>query len=111
MRTSIAFTEDITDTMAKMSEGNPGALTVLINAAKTLEPVKNVAFLMHLDDMNIRGAQIWVGYKDHCGQYLDKFVEKVESRDSDMVKVINDELTRYDPNAEIAVTQGASLER
>jgi hypothetical protein len=59
------------DTLILMAEGNPGALNVLIE----LEKSDNLVWAMHLDDMNIRGTQIWLGYKDYCKQDLNKFVE------------------------------------
>lgn len=107
MRRPIEFTGDITDTIVTMSEGNPGGLNVLVQAVKKLDPVRNIAFLMHLEDMNIRGSQIWVGYKDCCDCDLDAFVEKVESRDSDMVSIINKEHS-YDPENPLAVVEGGT---
>jgi hypothetical protein len=37
----------------------------------------------------MRGPQVWVGYKDHCGQDIDKFIAAVKNRDPDMVKTVN----------------------
>lgn len=109
MRNSLTLTGDLTDTIATMSEGNPGGLSVLIQAVKKKgDPVASIAFLLHMEDMNIRGSQIWVGYKDHCGQDIDSFIEKIENRDEVMVKAINDEITRYDEAAEVAVCLGGT---
>ena len=107
MRRPIEFTNDITDTISVMCEGNPGGLSVLMGAFHKLEPVENIAFLMHLEDMNIRGSQIWVGYKDYCNCNLNDFIEKVSQRDASMVEIINKEHS-YDPQLPVAVTQGGT---
>lgn len=54
------------------------------------EPDLGVILLCHLDDMNIRGSQIWIGYKYHCGQDLDRFMGCVTSRNEDMIAKINE---------------------
>lgn len=79
------------DALITMSEGNLGAMSVLADIVKA----EKLVHLLNLDDMNIRGAQIWIGYKDHCGQNLKKFMQCLNNRDSDMVKTINDEMSEY----------------
>jgi hypothetical protein len=97
---------DNLDFMVLMSEGNPGALNVLM---KILHEDYVVGFvnILSLDDMNIRGTQIWVGYKDYCGEKLDSFIEAIRTRDQEMVDVINKEGRRGNHTAK-AVTSGAS---
>ncbi|MFK5600208.1 hypothetical protein ACFZ8E_24895 [Methylobacterium sp. HMF5984] len=93
------------DGLYTLSEGNPGALTVIMAAAKHLPSPQDFMFLLSLDDMNIRGPQIWVAYKDICGGNLTKLAELVERRDADLVAAVN--LTI--PDGERAVTSGASF--
>jgi hypothetical protein len=55
--------------------------------------------------MNIRGSQIWVGYKDFAHEDINVFKEALLKRDEEMVNMINDECASY---GEIAVTHGGS---
>ena len=90
-----------------MSEGNPGAASVI---GQLLQDDTGFMKLLGLDDMNIRGTQIWVGYKDHCGEDIEKFKAAIHERDADMVETINKECL-YADFQEKAVTSGASFER
>ena len=105
MRSAIGLHNKLPDLLFEMSEGNPGAISVLIGLQK--DPL-HLLTILHLDDMNIRGSQIWVGYKDCCDCDIDKFSEKVKARDQGMVDHINNECASY---GEIAVTSGASFNR
>lgn len=92
------------DLIVLLSENNPGALRVL---SELLERSSLGFFLaLHLDDMNIRGTQIWVGYKDHCDQDIKKFAECITRRDLHMIKTINREC-----GEPFAVQYGGSLNR
>ncbi len=103
MREKIDFqTVGLGEAMAIMSEGNPGAGSVLTSIFAKYQMGIGV-FLEILDDMNIRGTQIWVGYKDYCCQNLDKFVFSVLARDPGIVDCINEE-GRMGNHTEIAVT-------
>lgn len=87
-----------------MAEGNPGAISVLMKIM-----VQDLLLLLTMDDMNIRGPQVWVGYKDHCGQDLERFMECIRNRDMDMVSTINEQMmypgSGFD---QLAVDRGAS---
>ena len=74
--------------VTKMSEGNPGALTVLMELLKNTE--HGLISIMHLDDMDIRGWKIWVGYKNYCKNDLKKFYDLIMSRDAHMIQFINE---------------------
>lgn len=63
--------------------------------------------VLSLDDMNIWGSQIWIGYKDYCGSDLDKFAECIKQRDQGMIDKIN-EFGKMGNHSEIAVEGGAS---
>lgn len=101
-RQKITLTMTTTDILVLMSEGNPGGLTVLCEMMKK-DPM-NMFVILHLDDMNMRGSQIWVGYKDYCKEDLNKFIECCKKRDKDMVNLVNKECPEN-----IAVTSGASF--
>ena len=59
MRKRIELTDSMNDMLFKMSEGNPGGLNVLMGLMD-----RDPLVFLALDDMNIRGTQIWIGYKD-----------------------------------------------
>lgn len=62
----------------KMSEGNPGAATVLVNLLSEQEVKVSeidpdnllgaVGVVLHMDTLEIYGSNIWMFYKDVCGQ-------------------------------------------
>ena len=83
--------ENLTAWMEKMAEGNPGALTVLLTAMKEKGAQEIGELILFMDDMNIRGSQIWIGYKDCCGCDIDKFVGRIKEKDQAMIDKINEE--------------------
>lgn len=106
MREKIGLTDTIQDMVVKLSEGNPGAITVMASLLKS-DP-HGIGYLLDLDDMNMRGSQIWVGFKDYSGQEMDEFKKAVRARDPEMVAKVN-EVCSYD--GEIAVTGGSSFSK
>lgn len=68
----IQLDDSIGDVLAKMSAGNPGAITVLIQMfSKSPEVDPQCAFaglgpILSLDTYKIYGPDIWVLYKDIC---------------------------------------------
>lgn len=72
--------------LKKMSQGNPGALSVMMRFLK--EDPAGLMVILHLDDMGMRGPAIWVGYKDHCGEDLAKFKEAIFARSPEMVETV-----------------------
>ena len=88
MRTPISLSDSTMDMIVAMSEGNPGALTVLMGMLESDDPAAPI-MILSLDDMNIRGTQIWVGYKDHCGEDLAVFIQAIKDRELAMVQTIN----------------------
>jgi len=98
--------------IVSMAEGNPGAATVMGQMLKLDRD--NILHIISLDDMNIRGQQVWVGYKDHCEENMDKFIEAIKARDSEMVDTINKNCiyqSEYGSFTERAVCNGASFNR
>jgi hypothetical protein len=105
VREKIGLRDSVMELMFKMSEGNPGAMSVLM---QILQNSEDVLTILDLDDMNIRGSQIWVGFKDYCGEDIDKFIAAARKRDEKMIEVINKECAS---SGEIAVRNGASFVR
>ena len=109
MRKKIDLGMSSQDVLSIMSEGNPGALMVL---GQLLKDPTTVQYIFGLDDMNIRGGQIWLGFKDVCKQDFTVFMEKIKTRDQGMVDYINNYMKNPLANcSEIAVTNGASFTR
>lgn len=79
----------IMEDIFKMAEGNPGAVTAIAAIMKAQGEMGYLT-LLALDDMNIRGAQIWVGYKDVCGHDTAKFIALIEARDQSLIEKINE---------------------
>jgi hypothetical protein len=103
-RKEISLHMSMIDVAVVMSEGNPGALTVICNMLKHPD---GLFHLLHLDDMNIRGTQIWIGYKYYCDELLDEFVKCVIARDKEMIAKIN-ELNMLQGDDWKAIPHGAS---
>lgn len=89
-RKPIELDDSVMDVLVKMAEGNPGAVTVMTQILEH-EKDKGPLRLLSLDDMNIRGSQIWVGFKDHCESKIEVFVKAIKDRDPAMVETINRE--------------------
>jgi hypothetical protein len=81
-------TVPLLDILTLLGEGNPGGLTVLAQLLQA-EPEKFPLVLLTLECLNIRGSQIWVGYKDYAGQDLGRFVEAVLALEPDLIEAIN----------------------
>lgn len=73
----IKLEDNMTQVMFKMSEGNPGALRVLM---EIFQKDGGLLYILTLDDMEIYGSKIWVGYKDHCGMDINKYIESIRKR-------------------------------
>ncbi len=101
-RINISMT--VKQAMTALGAGNPGALGVLgqliqgqdaFSGEPSNHPI-SYPRLLDLDDMNIYGPMIWIGFKDHCKQDLGEFAKCLQARDPAMVKTINDEI-QLDP--------------
>lgn len=74
----VQLTDSVMDIMQKMSEGNPGALTVcmhLLNRGEKIDPqdiMGGLGNILSFDTHGIYGSRIWMLYKDVCGEHLGK---------------------------------------
>jgi len=102
-RKRIELTDSVMDVLMNMSEGNPGAITVLAEMLNR----DGLMDILTLDDMNIRGSQIWLGFKDFAGEDMDVFMAAIKERSQDMVNKINE----MSGPGEQAVRSGASFTR
>ncbi len=106
-RPKIGLTDSPRDVLIMMSEGNPGALSAMI---KLLQRDQTFGFIriLSLDDMGMRGSQIWIGFKDHCKEDIEAFEKAIDDRDPAMVATVNASRGNS-PGTPPAVTSGASF--
>ena len=73
----IAISDDLVTALQKMSEGNPGAINVIMQLVeKTDELYVGQGFapfecVSRLDKLAIYGPSIWILYKDICHQRIE----------------------------------------
>lgn len=72
------------EAIISMIDGNPGALTVCLQlmggkGASLDEQAQGFADLCRMDDQEIYGSNIWVAYKDICGQNIELLKTKIRS--------------------------------
>lgn len=72
--------------IAKLSDGNPGALTVLsriFNEGSKIDPDAGFGeaffIILNFDSYGIFGPQVWMLYKDVCGERLDRTIALVRA--------------------------------
>lgn len=87
-RKKITFDMDPLTMIVAMAEGNPGAVRVLTELIKA-DPM-GIIEMLNFDDMNMRGSQIWVAYKDYCGCDIHKLRDAIKARDAEMIEMVND---------------------
>lgn len=104
-RERISLNGTTMELIIQMAEGNPGAVTALCALMKDDDMA--LMRILDLDDMGMRGSQIWVAYKDHCGGDIEKFRKALVERDPVMVETVNAS-RGHAPGTPRAVTGGAS---
>ena len=77
MRLTIA--DEYEQAIKKISGGNPGALSVLMQCYEKDFFVGQLV-TANLDEKGIYDGHIWVLYKDKCGEDLDKFIAELDPR-------------------------------
>lgn len=92
LRKDLDLSGSLMDVVIEMAEGNPGAATVLANLLNdTPDRVVFLNLILALDDMNIRGSQIWVAFKDFAEKDLKKLKASIRARDPAMLAKVNEE--------------------
>ena len=74
-REQLGLDMTVRDIVLAMCEGNPGAINVMMTLVN--EGDAGLASILILDDMNIRGTQIWCVYKDYCKQDIKALIESL----------------------------------
>lgn len=80
MKNKLKLEDDFLTIFTKMSEGNPGALTALMNVYKncpTIDPdclMGGVGPILQLDSIGIYGTNIYILWSDVCGRNDSTFI-------------------------------------
>lgn len=106
-RSQINLEWSIKDLIAFMSEGNPGGLNAMLGMLHTSDVNTTVHTILIMDDMNIRGPQIWVALK--CSGSVEELMNRIKNRDAKLVEQINEDMGEDYPWK--ATTSGGSLDR
>ena len=70
----VELDDSLLHALTKMSEGNPGALRVLLELMDTVPQIDpdsalgGLLYVLRLDDLKLYGSAIWMLYKDVCGE-------------------------------------------
>ena len=83
----INLNESVKEALIVMAEGNPGALTVMMSLIKD-NVMSGFIDICRLDDLEIYGSGIWIGYEDFCGMDIQKFKEAIREKDPEMLSLI-----------------------
>jgi hypothetical protein len=87
VREPVELSMPLIEVLLTMSEGNAGAATVL---GKMMNRKHGFVDVLRLDDMNMRGKQIWVAFKYYCDHDLDKLVKCIRAQDTAMIEKVNE---------------------
>lgn len=77
-RVPLNLSDSVMGAVATMAEGNPGAAIALSKLVSSEDD--GLMLLLHLDDMNMRGEQVYVAHKEHCAGDMAKMVNFVNGR-------------------------------
>ena len=71
------LTMSVEDVLMKMADGNPGALSCLIEFMNA-DPISALNSMMILDDLDIYGTKVYILWNDCCGRDINKFKETIK---------------------------------
>ena len=77
MNTRITADMTMMDMLITMSEGNPGALTCLMQMLES-DPMAMLDILL-FDSMGIYGSKIYMVWNDCCGRNMEKFKKTIQA--------------------------------
>ena len=82
----ITLQDTTMDIFLKLAEGNPGAINVMIQLMDETPKIDSdhilggMGHILSLDEMEIYGPNIWVLYKDVCGESILNFISLLRGR-------------------------------
>ncbi len=63
----------------RITQGNPGAITAVTEVIKAAGLNRGSEVVKMFDDIKMYGPNIWLGYKDICGEDPVKLLSKLEN--------------------------------
>ena|SRR5947207_8633394 len=75
----ITFEMTSQDAVIAMAEGNPGALTALLEVYK-IDSIEFIGIMLYLDSSEIYGSDIWVLFAYGCEKNVEKFIKIVKEQ-------------------------------
>lgn len=107
----LELTDSSPSIFMKMSEGNPGAISVLLQCAEkapTIDPSNLFGGLypvLLLDSYGVYGPNIWVLYKDVCGEHIGKMIAVLRSVQLGITPeyVIQDAIAMYPYKSHVSI--------
>lgn len=77
------------DIVVKLSDGNPGAVTVLM---KMLQDPMNLLAILLFDTFSIYGSNIWIAYKDYAKEDINVLISALRDPEKrkEMINVIEE---------------------
>ena len=76
--TRITADMSMQDMLITMCEGNPGALTCMMQMIQT-DPMTGMMDILLFDSMGIYGSKIYMVWNDCCGRDMGKFRETIQA--------------------------------
>ena len=76
--TRITANMSIQDMLITMCEGNPGALSCMMEMIQT-DPVNGFMDILLFDSLGIYGSKIYMVWNDCCGRDMEKFKETLKA--------------------------------
>lgn len=67
----------VKDVLVEMSEGNPGALTFLMEEINLQDEKRFIADIIFFDTYEIYGSKLYMFWNDACGRDLNKVKETI----------------------------------
>lgn len=90
----IDLNDSIMDIVMKMAEGNPGALTFIMELMKHQQSagIDGMVLLLHLDDIGLYGSPLYMLWNDCCDRDLGKV--EVVMRNYQFGKLTKDQILK-----------------
>lgn len=87
--TAIQGNATLEEVIRTVTEGNRDAVAVTTLLIGELGVVGARRMMMDMAQMNIRGARLWLGYKEHCMEDIDRFIACIRDNDPKLVERVN----------------------
>lgn len=95
----------VKEAIMTLSEGNPGSINVM---CQFLHLPECAELLMTLDEMNLRGRQIFVAYRLGSNQNMLQFIDNLKQRNQLMCDIVNDACINHRFKERAVVKRGRS---